>query len=378
LQPRHTTSSRHGQGCRKPLRLSATLSVLCIMLTGCRQDMHNQPKFYPQRSTTFFADGRSARPQVPNTIARSQGPNNDYLHTGLIDGKEGDTLPFVLTPEVLARGQERYNVYCSPCHSRVGNGLGMIVQRGYYPAANFHSTRLRDAPLGHFVQVIADGYGAMPSYRAEILPQDRWAVAVYIRALQLSQNADQKDVPTGRRVENLHDLIASNGFADDFVTAWTNSKAAPPPLPAAAVPTPAPPATQQTPETPPSAKGLAEPASSSKVAAPDALGAKPDSAVIATKPLAAVVPPPAKTHVRDLDAGQETYMARCAGCHKINRVGMPPNIPSLIGIVEKVGAEHVHNVITTGIPTGKPPMPAFNTLTEDEIQDLIAYLKAAK
>lgn len=167
--------------------LSAMASVL--VLAGCRQDMHDQPKFYPQRGTTLFADGRSARPQVEDTVARSQGDQDSYFYTGLQGGKEGDGLPVPLTMATMERGQERYNIYCTPCHSRVGNGAGMIVQRGYRPAGNFHEDRLRTAPLGHFFSVMTNGYGAMPDYAAQLTPQDRWAVAAYIRALQLSQNA---------------------------------------------------------------------------------------------------------------------------------------------------------------------------------------------
>jgi len=147
-----------------------------LALAGCRQDMQDQPKFFPQRGTEFYADGRSVRPQVENTVARNQLNENAYFYTGLISGKEGDGMPFPATLEVLERGQERYNVYCTPCHSRVGNGIGMIVQRGYMKAGSFHSARLEKAPLGHFFHVISNGYGAMPDYSAQIVPEDRWAI----------------------------------------------------------------------------------------------------------------------------------------------------------------------------------------------------------
>src|ERR1700735_4040504 len=153
-----------------------------LVLAGCRQDMHDQPKFFPQRGTSFYADGRSVRPQVENTVARNQLHQDAYFFTGLQDGKEGDGLPFPLTAEVMQRGQERYNIYCTPCHSRVGNGVGMIVQRGYRPAGDFHTDRLRTAPLGHFLGVMTNGFGSMPDYAAQLTPEDRWAVAVYIRA----------------------------------------------------------------------------------------------------------------------------------------------------------------------------------------------------
>ena len=126
--------------------------------------MQNQPKFVPQRSTTFFADGRSVRPQVAHTVARGQLGEDSFFYTGLIDGKEADLMPFPVSMQVLARGQERYNIYCTPCHSRVGNGAGMIVQRGYKPAGNFHSARILAEPLGHYFYVMTNGYGAMPEY----------------------------------------------------------------------------------------------------------------------------------------------------------------------------------------------------------------------
>ncbi len=172
----------------------ATMCALrCWLLAGCRQDMQDQPKFFPQRGTTFYADGRSVRPQVENTVARSQLHEDAYFYTGLVDGKEGDGLPFPVTLQVLERGQERYNVYCTPCHSRVGNGEGMIVQRGYRQGRQLPYRAAETAPLGHFFHVITNGYGAMPDYASQVTPADRWAIVAYIRALQLSQNA-----PAGR------------------------------------------------------------------------------------------------------------------------------------------------------------------------------------
>src|SRR6202142_1907762 len=146
-----------GAGIRVPRfnRIAAVCAVAgASLLAGCRQDMHDQPKFIPQRGTDFYADGRSARPQVENTVARGQLHEDTYFYTGLQAGKEGDAMPFPVTMEVLERGQERYNIYCTPCHSRVGNGAGMIVQRGYAKAGNFHTPRLMAAPLGHFFNVM--------------------------------------------------------------------------------------------------------------------------------------------------------------------------------------------------------------------------------
>jgi mono/diheme cytochrome c family protein len=192
-----------------------------LVLAGCRQDMQDQPKFFPQRGTDFYADGRSVRPQVENTVARNQLRENGYFYTGLINGKEGDGMPFPATLEVLERGQERYNVYCTPCHSRVGNGVGMIVQRGYMKAGSFHSARLEAAPLGHFFHVISNGYGAMPDYSAQIVPEDRWAIVAYIKALQLSQKATQADVPAGAHVEPLPSIAEREGLPVSFADEWT-------------------------------------------------------------------------------------------------------------------------------------------------------------
>jgi len=211
------------QGLGKMMRLVTGGSAMAMMLVlaGCRQDMQDQPKFFPQRGTTFYADGRSARPQVENTVARSQTHEDEYFYTGLKDGKEGDGLPLPLTPELMARGQERYNIYCTPCHSRVGNGAGMIVQRGYRPAGNFHEDRLRNAPLGHFFAVMTNGYGAMPDYASQVTPEDRWAIAAYVRALQLSQNAKSSDVASGGHVEDLHAIAHDEGMQPGFADPWS-------------------------------------------------------------------------------------------------------------------------------------------------------------
>ena len=192
-----------------------------VSLAGCRQDMHNQPKFVPQRGSDFFADGRSARPQVENTVARGQLHEDAYFYTGKMNGAEGNAMPFPVTATVLARGQERYNVYCTPCHSRVGNGAGMIVQRGYAQAGNFHTARLQAAPLGHFFNVITNGYGAMPDYSAQVTPADRWAIVAYIKALQLSQNATPDDVASGQHVEPLAGIAEREGLPASFANDWT-------------------------------------------------------------------------------------------------------------------------------------------------------------
>jgi len=194
-------------------KLGAGVAMAAMLaMAGCRADMQDQPRGFPQRGSDFFADGRSARPQMENTVARGQLHENSYYYTGLEGGKEGSSLPFAVTPAILERGQERYNVYCTPCHSRVGNGEGMIVQRGYRPAGDFHTDRLRTAPLGHFFNVITNGYGAMPEYASQVAPADRWAIVAYIKALQLSQDAKDSDAPAGTKAEELKDIAKEEGL----------------------------------------------------------------------------------------------------------------------------------------------------------------------
>jgi hypothetical protein len=194
------------RGCAAVAGITALLVV-----AGCRQDMQDQPKITSQRESVVFADHRGARPQVANTVARGQLHEDSYFYTGVIQGANGyreekNEMPFPVTLDVLKRGQERFNIYCSPCHSRVGNGLGAIVDRGYKPAGNLHDQVRLAQPISPYFYVMSHGYGAMPDYSAQLTPVDRWAVAAYIRALQLSQAATMKDVPSGATVKNLSDI----------------------------------------------------------------------------------------------------------------------------------------------------------------------------
>jgi mono/diheme cytochrome c family protein len=184
--------------------------------------MQDQPKFIPQRGTDFYADGRSARPQVENTVARGQLHEDAYFYSGLgADGKEGNAMPFPATTEVLERGQERFNIYCTPCHSRVGNGLGEIVDRGYKPAANLMDQVRLAQPISHYFYVMSHGYGSMPDYSAQLTPADRWAVAAYIRALQLSQaKGTSADVPAGVQVRNLKSVAEEAGHPE-YAQPWS-------------------------------------------------------------------------------------------------------------------------------------------------------------
>jgi mono/diheme cytochrome c family protein len=161
--------------------------------------MADQPRYKPLAKSTFFGDDRSARPLVPGTVARGQLKADERFYTGKSGGALVTSLPVPLTGELLARGQERFNIFCSPCHDRTGSGNGMVVQRGYRHPPSYHIDHLRQAPIGYFFDVITNGFGAMPDYAAQVSPADRWAIAAYIRALQLSQNATLADVPPEAR-----------------------------------------------------------------------------------------------------------------------------------------------------------------------------------
>lgn len=172
---------------------------LCLWLLACQQQMADQPRYEPLAKSDFFDDGRAARPLVEGTVARGQLKADTHLYTGRINGKPAETFPFAVDKQVLLRGQQRYDIFCSPCHDRVGTGQGMIVRRGFRPPPSFHIERLRKAPVGAFFEHITKGIGAMPDYAAQIPPKDRWAIIAYVRALQLSQNAALEEVPENER-----------------------------------------------------------------------------------------------------------------------------------------------------------------------------------
>ena len=171
------------------------------VLSACRLDMQVQPKQNPLSRSDFFADQRSERPPVEGTVARGQLREDSYFYTGRTGSGPGNYMPFPVTKEVLERGRERYNIYCAPCHSRVGDGNGFIPSRGFSrKPPSYHIERLQKAPLGYFYDVMTNGFGIMSDYASQISPQDRWKIVAYIRALQLSQSATQADVPTGQAV----------------------------------------------------------------------------------------------------------------------------------------------------------------------------------
>lgn len=343
-------------GFRRLLGASAAFAVL--IPAGCRQDMHNQPKYIPLRESSFFPDGRSARGQVEGTVARSQADADSYSQTGMQNGGEGDGFPFPITLQVLHRGQERFNIYCSPCHSRVGDGKGMLVQRGYSQAANFHSNRLKEAPAGHFFNVITNGYGAMPNYRRELPAVDRWAVVAYIRALQLSQDAREADGVSGARFAPLDETAANEGLSAALVSSdWGIRPGNSPPV----VPMVGRPSSGQKEDNGPNA-------TQPKTERREQKGS--DQAGLGTKQAAAAASPGNAT------AGQKIYNDNCMMCHQQSRAGMPPMIPSLVGIVARTSGAHVRERVVNGVPTGNPPMPAFGSkLSAADIDNLIAFLK---
>ena len=174
-------------------------AVLFATTAACRQDMHDQPKYIPLRASEFFHDDRSARPIVEGTVARGHLHDDVLLYTGKVNGADATVFPFAVDARVMARGQERFNVYCSPCHGRTGSGDGMIVRRGYRRPPSLHAERLRASSVGHYFDVMTNGFGAMPDYAAQVRAEDRWAIAAYIRALQFSEHATIDDVPPAER-----------------------------------------------------------------------------------------------------------------------------------------------------------------------------------
>ena len=180
--------------------LGACIALAAVLAgAGCRRDMQDQPKYKNLRGSTFFDDKRSARPVVEDTVARGFLYADQRFLTGKENGQPITSLPVPLTRELLERGGQRYRIYCTPCHGLTGNGLGVIVQRGLRQPPSFHIDRLREAPVGYFYDIETRGFGSMMDYAAQIPPSDRWAIAAYIRALQLSQRTTIADVPAAAR-----------------------------------------------------------------------------------------------------------------------------------------------------------------------------------
>ncbi|AMV40895.1 hypothetical protein VT85_25905 (plasmid) [Planctomyces sp. SH-PL62] len=200
MRPNTLTARVRPAPARRRRRLAGALAALLAVAPGCT-DMYDQPRYEAYEASPLFADGASSRPLVVGTVPRDDVRNlpavedRELLLTGLRDGLPSRTAPFPVDRAVLERGRQRYDVFCAPCHSPTGDGRGVIVQRGFTPPPKYTEQRLVDAPLGHFFQVITHGHGAMYSFAARVAPQDRWAIAAYIRALQLSQDAKAAELP---------------------------------------------------------------------------------------------------------------------------------------------------------------------------------------
>lgn len=181
--------------------------VLCLAmsvfaLVGCNQKMGEQPSYRTYQASDLFPDNSSARPVPADTVARGHLQDDALLFTGKdANGQDSTEFPFQVTRDVLERGRERFNIYCVPCHGPVGDGDGVVVQRGFNPPPSYHTDRLRQAPVGHFFDVITNGFGAMPSYSTQVSVEDRWAIVAYIRALQLSQYAPVDELPPDARAQ---------------------------------------------------------------------------------------------------------------------------------------------------------------------------------
>lgn len=185
--------SRDGNGAVRNSTIA--LLLLTLLLGACRRDMQDQPKYKPLAESKFFADHRSARPMVDDTVPRGYLRTDLARYAGKMNGVDVNYFPFPITRADLDRGQDRFNIYCSPCHSRLGDGNGLIVKRGYRNPPSYYTDRVVKAPVGHFFDVITNGFGAMPSYASRVTPDDRWRIIAYIRVLQFSQTATINDVP---------------------------------------------------------------------------------------------------------------------------------------------------------------------------------------
>jgi len=177
------------------------LPLLAMLCSGCRQDMHDQPRFEAYEKSTFFADQRAVRAQIPGTVAQGSVGGDPVFLTGKVGAEFVETLPIEVTRERLVRGRERFEIFCAPCHDRLGYGDGMIVKRGFPRPNSYHIERLRTAPAGHFFDVITNGIGPMGDYADRISPEDRWNIVAYIRVLQISQQSRLSDLPSGVREE---------------------------------------------------------------------------------------------------------------------------------------------------------------------------------
>ena len=196
---RMIAASRAMGSATRALPKAMVAAAIVVFAAGCRQDMHDAPRYEAFEANDQFADGRAARMAPAGTVARGLLREDEALYTGKVDGQAVDRVPFALSHNDLRRGQERYTIYCTPCHGQLGDGNGMVVQRGLRQAASYHQDRLRQERIGYLFDVITNGFGAMQGYAEQVPVRDRWLIAAYVRALQYSQNASVNDVPADRR-----------------------------------------------------------------------------------------------------------------------------------------------------------------------------------
>ncbi len=183
------------------MRFVSPWLLLAVVVGGCRQDMHDQPRYKPLAKSDFFEDKRASRASIEGTVARGQLRDDEHLYTGKVGKELATSYPFPITAAVLNRGRERYTIYCTPCHGQLGRGEGMVVQRGFKRPTSFHIERLREAPPGYFFDVMTSGFGAMSDYAAQVTANDRWAITAYIRVLQISQHVSVADLSEKARAE---------------------------------------------------------------------------------------------------------------------------------------------------------------------------------
>ena len=182
-------------------RFTLALLATAALVAGCRQDMHDAPRYEAFEASATFADGRSSRTPPAGTVARGWQRDDEALYTGKVAGQAVEQFPFAIAHEDLQRGQQRFTIYCTPCHGKLGDGKGMVVQRGLRQAASYHQDRLRREKVGYFFDVITNGFGAMQGYAEQIPVRDRWLIIAYVRTLQLSQYASAADLPEDKRAE---------------------------------------------------------------------------------------------------------------------------------------------------------------------------------
>jgi mono/diheme cytochrome c family protein len=192
---------------------AAAAVVVVLTVASCRQDMHDAPRYDPLEASAVFPKGASSRPLVEGTVARGDLRADELLYTGKVGGQASTEFPFAMTRADLDRGEERYNIFCAPCHAKSGEGTGMVVQRGYRQPPSYHIDRLRQAPAGYLFDVVSNGFGVMPDYRAQIPVDDRWRIVAYLRALQASRQGTTADVPPAEleRLQNPAPAAASGG-----------------------------------------------------------------------------------------------------------------------------------------------------------------------